>query len=331
MEGEGRDELKPAAQRYSIAFQLPRSTLTLPPMAHDHDHSGHHHHVHTHAGNERRTLLAAAITGLFMVAEVVGGILTGSLALLADAAHMFTDFAALSLAWFAFRVSRRPADARRTFGFDRVQVLVAFANGVTLGVIVVWIAIEAVGRLASPEDIEAGPMMVIAALGLVVNIIAFAILHGADRDNLNIRGAAAHVMGDILGSVAALVAAGVILWTGFLAIDTILSLAISALIAISVWRLMRDAGLILLEAAPPETDREAIRTDLMAHIDGVEDVHHIHVWSITQERPMITLHARLASSVGVDATVQAIKSRLEREHGLSHVTVEAEFGTCADQ
>ena len=295
-----------------------------------HDHGHHHHHAHTHAGNERRTLIAAAITGLFMIAEVIGGILTGSLALLADAAHMFTDFAALALAWFAFRLSRRPADARRTFGFDRIQVLVAFANGVTLGVIVVWIAIEAGGRLARPEDIEAGPMMVIATLGLLVNLVAFWILHGADRENLNIRGAAAHVMGDILGSIAAIVAAAVILLTGFTPIDTILSLAISALIAVSAYRLMRDAGFILLEAAPPDIDREHVRDDLLAHVEGVEDIHHMHVWSITQERPMITLHARLAAGAPVDATVRRIKLRLHETHGLAHVTVEAELGECAD-
>ena len=212
-----------------------------------------------------------------------------------------------------------------------MQVLVAFANGVTLGVLVVWIAIEAVGRLYSPEDIDAGPMAVIAGLGLLVNIAAFAILHGADRENLNIRGAAAHVMGDILGSIAALVAAGVILLTGFTPIDTILSLAISALIGVSAWRLMRDAGLILLEAAPSNIDREFIREDLMAAIEGVEDVHHIHVWSLTQERPMITLHARLAEGVAVDPAVKAIKTRLHDEHGLSHITVEAECGDCADQ
>lgn len=295
-------------------------------MSHDH----HHHHAHTHAGNEKRTLIAALITGLFMIAEVIGGILTGSLALLADAAHMFTDFAALGLAWFAFRLSRRPADARRTFGFDRIQILVAFANGVTLGVIVIWIAIEAIGRLARPGEIDAGPMAVIAALGLLVNLVAFWILHGADRENLNIRGAAAHVMGDILGSIAAIVAAAVILLTGFTPIDTILSLAISALIAVSAWRLMRDAGFILLEAAPTGIDREHVREDLIAHIEGVEDIHHIHVWSITQERPMMTLHARLAGSVQVDTAVRAIKARLHEVHGLAHVTVEAELGQCAD-
>ncbi|PWE16751.1 cation transporter [Marinicauda salina] len=288
-------------------------------MAHDHGH-GHHHHA-----NETRTLWAAGLTGAFMIAEVIGGILTGSLALLADAAHMFTDFAALGLAWAAFRISRRPADPKRTYGFDRLQVLVAFANGVTLAVLTAWIVAEALGRLAAPEPILAGPMAVVAALGLVVNIAAFAILHGADRDNLNIRGAAAHVMGDLLGSVAALAAAGVILQTGFTPIDSILSLGIAALIAISAARLIRDSGRILLEAAPEEVDPRAIRADLLEAIPGLDDVHHIHVWSITQERPMATLHARMHDPAEAPGIVSAIRERLHDAHGLSHVTVETEI------
>ena len=299
-------------------------------MAHDHSHDHSHGHAHpVDARNERRTLIAAAITGAFMVAEVVGGLLTGSLALLADAAHMFTDFAALTLAWAAFRLSRRPADAARTYGFDRMQVLVAFANGVTLAVLTVWIVIEAGALQTNPEPVEAGGMAVIAALGLGVNIAAFAVLHGADRDNLNIRGAAAHVMGDLLGSVAALVAAGVILVTGWTPIDPLLSLAIAALIAISAARLIRDAGRILLEAAPRELDTTAIRDDLAA-LEGVEDVHHVHVWSITEARPMATLHARIAEDADPADRVAAIKARLKTRFGLSHVTVEAEGRLCAD-
>jgi cobalt-zinc-cadmium efflux system protein len=221
--------------------------------SHGHDHDHHHGHGHAHpvdSRNERRTLIAAALTGGFMLAEVVGGILTGSLALLADAAHMLTDFAALFLAWAAFRLSRRPATPHRSYGYDRLQVLAAFANGVTLAVLVVWIAGEAVMRLLEPRSIEAEGMAVIAALGLAVNVAAFAVLHGADRDNLNIRGALAHVMGDMLGSVAALAAAGVIWWTGWTPIDPILSLLIAGLIGVSAWRLVRDAGRVLLEAAP---------------------------------------------------------------------------------
>ncbi|MGX6648630.1 cation diffusion facilitator family transporter [Maricaulaceae bacterium MS644] len=305
-------------------------------MAHDHDHShghgeAHHHHAAVSETNERRVLIAAVLTGGFMLVELMGGLITGSLALLADAAHMLTDFAALFLAWLAFRLSRRPADASRTYGFDRLQILAAFANAVTLIVLVIWIGAEAVMRLLDPEPVLASGMLVVAALGLAVNIAAFAVLHGADRENLNIRGALAHVMGDLLGSVAALIAAGVILATGWTPIDPLLSLLIACLIAVSAVRLLRDSGRVLLEAAPRGVDPEAIRADLMAQVAGVEDVHHLHVWCLTPERPMATLHVRVHETADVSETLSAVKRRLTQEFGLNHVTVEIETGVCADQ
>src|SRR5215468_2370549 len=201
---------------------------------HDHGpartHAGHGHaHGAVHANNERRMGLAALITGLFMFAEIAGGIAAGSLALLADAGHMLTDFASLSLAWFGFRLSRRPADWRRTYGFDRFQVLIAFANGLALFAIAAWIVYEAVSRLASPRPVEGGVMVIVAVAGLLVNIAAFALLHGADRENLNVRGAAVHVLGDLLGSVAALVAGAVILATRWTPIDPLLSILVAAI------------------------------------------------------------------------------------------------------
>ncbi len=305
-------------------------------MPHDHAHShahghGHHHHAHVHDGNARRTLIAAVLTGGFMIAEVIGGVITGSLALIADAGHMLTDFAALALAWWAFRLSRRPATAKRSFGLDRVQVLAAFANGVTLAAMTLWIAVEALMRLADPQPVDAGPMMAVAALGLGVNVVVFAILHGADRDNLNIRGAAAHVMGDLLGSVAAVLAGAVILTTGFTPIDPLLSLLIAGLIAVSAVRLMRDAGRILLEAAPESLDPDAIRDDLQAAVPGLCGVHHLHVWCLTEERVLATLHAQLEEAASADEVVRRIKQRLAERFGVGHVTVETERGTCADR
>ena len=301
------------------------------PERHDHAHGHHHHHHGVTSANERRALLAAALTGGFMLAELVGGLLTGSLALLADAAHMLTDFAALSLAWIAFRLSRRPADPRRSYGFDRLQILAAFANAVTLGVLAVWIAAEAVTRLLDPQPVAAAGMAAIAALGLAVNVAAFLILHGADRDNLNIQGALAHVMGDLLGSVAALLAAGVILLTGFLPADPLLSLGIAVLIAISAVRLVRASGRVLLEAAPEGLDPDAVRADLARVVPGVEDVHHLHVWCITPERPMATLHVRLASGTDSALAVAEVKARLAERWAVTHATVEAEFTRCADR
>jgi cobalt-zinc-cadmium efflux system protein len=274
--------------------------------------------------------LAALITGAFMFAEVAGGIAAGSLALLADAGHMLTDFASLALAWFGFRLSRHPADWKRTFGFDRFQVLVAFANGLALFAIAAWIVYEAAERLMTTPVVSGGIMVVVAMLGLLVNVAAFWLLRGADRDNLNVRGAAVHVLGDLFGSVAALVAGGVILATGWTPIDPLLSLVVAAIIVRSGWQVVAEAGHILLEGAPGELDTRAIGPDLVAHIKGVEGVHHVHVWSITQSRRMVTLHACIGEKQNSDKAVRNIKARLKERFGLDHATIEIERGVCAD-
>ena len=287
--------------------------------------------MHPHSNNERRIFWAAILIGSFMLAELFGGLISGSLALLADAGHMLTDFASLALAWFAFRLSRRPADWKRTYGFDRFQVVVAFINGVALVFVALWIFFEAADRLASPIPVLGGPVVAIAAIGLFVNLGAFWLLHGADRDNLNVQGAMFHVVGDLLGSVAALAAGAVILTTGWTPIDPILSVLVGLLILRSAWALVRDAGHILLEGAPKGIDTREIGADLVAEIAEVEGVHHIHAWSITQERRMITLHARIADGMPADAATAAIKARLRDRFGLSHATVEVERAACADE
>jgi cobalt-zinc-cadmium efflux system protein len=265
-----------------------------------------------------------------MFAEVAGGIAAGSLALLADAGHMLTDFASLALAWFGFRLSRRPADWKRTFGFDRFQVLVAFANGLALFAIAAWIVYEAAERLMTTPVVSGSIMVVVAVLGLLVNIAAFWLLRGADRDNLNVRGAAVHVLGDLFGSVAALVAGGVILATGWTPIDPLLSLVVAAIIVRSGWEVVAEAGHILLEGAPGELDTRAIAPDLVANVKGVEGVHHVHVWSITQSRRMVTLHACIGEKQNSDKAVRNIKARLKERFGLDHATIEIERGVCAD-
>jgi cobalt-zinc-cadmium efflux system protein len=294
---------------------------------------GSHSHDHGYsalANNERRMGLAALITGAFMFAEVAGGIAAGSLALLADAGHMLTDFASLALAWFGFRLSRRPADWKRTYGFDRFQVLVAFANGLALFAIAAWIVYEGIERLMTTPHVSGGIMVVVAVLGLLVNIAAFMLLQGADRDNLNIRSAAIHVLGDLLGSVAALIAGGVILLTGWTPIDPLLSIVVAAIIVRSGWRVVADAGHILLEGAPQEVDTRAIGPDLVANVTGLDSVHHLHVWSITQSRRMVTLHACIGETSDSDQLVKNIKARLESAFGLDHATIEIERGDCAD-
>jgi len=297
---------------------------------HQHDHS---HHGPGHVRNQQRIGWAALLTGGFMLAEVAGGIFSGSLALLADAGHMLTDAAALALAWLAFRVARRPHDSKRTYGFHRFQVLAAYTNGLTLLFIAIAIVYEAIHRLREPVAVLGGPMLAIAVLGLVVNIAAFLALHGAERDNLNVKGALLHVAGDLLGSAAAIIAALVILATGWTPIDPLLSALVALLILRSAWFLVRESGHILLEGAPRQLDVEAMRDDLAAAIPGVEDIHHVHAWSLTQERPMVTLHARIAETADAGEAARisaAIKAHLRAQYGLTHVTVEIEHAHCAD-
>jgi cobalt-zinc-cadmium efflux system protein len=294
---------------------------------HEHRHAGHHH---THTRNERRIGIAALLTGGFMIAEAIGGLLSGSLALLADAGHMLTDAASLALAWAAIHIARRPSDWQRTYGFHRFQVLAAFTNGLTLVFIAIAIVIEAGRRLMDPAPVLGGPMLAIAVIGLAVNVAAFIALHGAERDNLNVRGALLHVLGDLLGSAATIVAALVILWTGWTPIDPLLSVAVALLIVRSAWFVLRESGHILLEAAPRSLDVEAMRDDLVAAVGGVEDVHHVHVWSLTQDRPMVTLHVRIADPIRAFEIAHAIKARLRARHGIDHATIEVEHEDCAD-
>ena len=211
----------------------------------------HQHDPHPAADSVRRVRWALLLTATFMLVEVLGGLLSGSLALLADAGHMLTDTAALALAWLAFRVGEKPADAKRTFGYHRFQILAAFVNGLTFLAIVGWILIEAIRRLATPVEILAGPMLAVAIVGLIVNLLAFRILQGGDRENLNMRGAVLHVLGDLLGSAAAIAAAGVILMTGWTPIDPILSVLVAALVffgAVIDFRVHREQQPLWVEA-----------------------------------------------------------------------------------
>jgi len=297
---------------------------------HEHAHSHAHGHGHAHVANERSVALAAALTGVFMIAEVVGGLMSGSLALLADAGHMLTDFAALSLAWLGFRLTRRPADWRRTYGFDRFSVLVAFVNGIALFAIAAWIVAEAVQRIRAPVQVTGGLMLVVAAAGLIVNIVSFLILRTGNADNLNIRAAVLHVIGDLLGSVAAVVAALVILSTGWMPIDPLLSILVALIILRSAWRVVADSGHILLEGSPPGFDARAVKDDIRAALPYVLDVHHVHAWSISEERPMVTLHANVSENTKATDAVRDIKRMLAENFRITHATVEIEYGACGD-
>ena len=298
---------------------------------HDHDHAGHGHAGHVHGSTDKkRVLIAALLTGGFMFAEAAGGLLSGSLALLADAGHMLTDSVSLMLAWYAFHLAGQAATSRMTYGFHRVKTLVAYTNGIAVFAIGIWIVIEAFHRLYQPSPVLGGPMMVIAIIGLGVNIAAFLVLHGGDRESLNMRGAILHVLGDLLGSVAALTAAVVIITTGWMPIDPILSALVAVLLFRSAWALTRESGHLLLEGVPASLDRDGIARDIEGHVTGVTEVHHMHVWSMDGSKNMATLHACLSEGTDSERTVKAIKLRLAQRHGIQHATVEPEFGECAD-
>jgi len=292
---------------------------------HSHDHS----HDHARSG-ERRLLWAFAMTAGFMVAEVVGGIVSGSLALLADAGHMLTDAASLALAWGASRAARRPADPLRSYGYHRAQVLAALINGVALIGIVGWIIVEAVQRILAPAPVLGGLMLVVAALGLLVNVVAFALLHGGREHNLNIQGALLHVLGDLLGSVAAIAAAVVILWTGWTPIDPLLSLLVAALILRSAWALVRKSAHILLEGTPEWLDLEALRSELHDAVPAVRNVHHVHVWSLSPQRPLLTMHVDVEADADTNQVLGELKGVLQERFGIAHSTIQIECGACVD-
>ncbi|HYG87391.1 MAG TPA: cation diffusion facilitator family transporter [Azospirillum sp.] len=300
--------------------------------AHDHHHHGHHHaHAHPTADSERRLFLVMLLTATFMVAEVVGGLVSGSLALVADAGHMLGDVLSLFLAWLAFRVGRRPSDARRSFGYHRLQVLAAFVNGLTLVAICVWIVVEAARRLADPEPVMGGVMLGVAALGLLGNLIGFLVLHRGDRENLNVRGALLHVVGDLLGSVAAMAAAGVILITGWTPIDPILSVLVALLILRGAWDVVRRSAHILVEGTPTGLDMDELRATLHAAVPEVRDIHHVHVWSLTAERTLLTMHAVIEPGTDPDAVLAALNGTLRSRYGIGHATVQIETGPCPDR
>jgi cobalt-zinc-cadmium efflux system protein len=303
--------------------------------------TGHGHHAHTHSmtgphskkpgrdhvesleSSEHRLVWAMALTGAFLIAEVVGGVLSGSLALLADAGHMLTDLGALGLAHAGMRLGRRPADPQRSFGYRRLEVLAAFANGVVLLLLTLWIAVAAMRRLFDPIPVLGGPMLAIAVLGLAVNLGAFALLRAGSRHNIGIAGALVHVLGDLLGSVATIAAAAVILVTGWTPIDPILSLAVSALILKSGWSLLRRSGHILLEGTPEDIDPAEV-THAAATVAGVTAAHHVHVWSLTSGQRLATLHVRLAKgAIGSDA-LAAVRTMLQARFAIEHSTIEVD-------
>jgi cobalt-zinc-cadmium efflux system protein len=314
-------------------------------MTHHHVHrpGERHHHPHPHAqphahplGDRvgeasreldhatpvRRLRAALIVTAVFLVVEVVGGFLSNSLALLADAGHMLTDVAALALSLFVAWFSRQPASPAKTYGYLRWEVLAAFLNGATLLLISVWIVWEAALRLRTPEPLGSGLMLVVAIAGLIVNVIAARMLHAHGASSLNVRAAYLHVLGDLLGSVGTVAAAVIIRWTGWLAADPIASILMAALILRGAWRLVRESVDVLLESSPSHISLGSVRAQLEA-IPGVESVHDLHVWTVTSGLVAMSAHAIVRESDRHQHVLEHVHDAM-RLFGIDHVTVQLE-------
>ena len=315
-------------------------------MAHSHEHHGDHHHTgrgahpghgpghghgahsHAHDAGERRLFIALVILGTFTAVEAAGGYFANSIALLAEAAHMLADSASLGLAVVAIRWGRRPPDERRTYGHRRYQPLAAFMNGQALLLLTVWVVYEAVRRLRLLPQVNGEWMLAIALIGGMANFAALMALSGAR--SLNERGARAHVLSDLLGSGAATLAALLILVKGWTVVDPLLSLLVSALILRSAWALTRESADVLLQSVPPGFDVKHIEAELIGHVPGLVEVHHIHVWSMTGERPTITLHACVAPGAQGFGVPKLIYERLRERLHVEHTTVQIEEPDCCD-
>ena len=294
----------------------------------------HIHAGHTHAlGASPRALvqrtaqssklrIVLVMTAAFMVAEIVGGVLSNSLALLADAGHMFTDVGALALSMFAMRLAQRPPSRERTFGYVRLEILAALVNGAALLVISGLIAWEAWKRLNVPQEVDGPVMLTVAVVGLGVNVAGAFMRHSHSDSNLNMRGAYLHVLGDLLGSVGAIAAGLIILFTGWMPADPIISVFIALLILAGAWRLVREAAEVLLEMAPRHIDMEKVEEDL-ATLPELHDIHDLHVWTLTSGFVALSGHGVIDDPAHHQVVLDEIRTRIER-HGISHITFQLE-------
>jgi cation diffusion facilitator family transporter len=300
-------------------------------MGHDHG-AGHRHGAErgsgtAAAGHRRRLAVVLAATGSVFVLEVVGALVSGSLALLADAAHMATDALGIGMALTAVTLAQRPARGRRTFGLQRLEVLAAVANGLLLLGVGVYVVVEAVRRIGDPPDIHSGWMLGVALVGLVVNVGSLALLHAKQGESLNTRGAYLEVVGDALGSVAVIVAAVVIATTGWTGADVVASLAVGALVLPRAWSLLREALDVLLEAAPRGVDLDDVRVHVLG-VPGVLAVHDLHAWTITSGLPVLSAHVVVHDDVLAEGhggrVLDALSACLGGHFDLSHCTFQLE-------
>ena len=294
-------------------------------MGHDHPHGG----GGTRNADKRALGLAVGLTTLFTVAEVVGGLVTGSLALLADAAHMFSDSVSLGIALLALWLAGRPATAQRTFGFKRAEILAALFNGVTLVAVSIWIFYEAYQRLQDPPAILGGWVLAVAIVGLVVNLTAAGILTRSQAGSLNVSAAFRHVLADLAGSVGVIVAALIVLLTGWRYADPLVSVLIGLLVLASSWSILRDAGRILLEVAPPGLDAGQIGRR-MAATPGVREVHDLHVWTITSGFPALAAHVLVGDGDDCHGVRRQLERVLHDEFDIHHTTLQVDHETAGE-
>jgi cobalt-zinc-cadmium efflux system protein len=300
-------------------------------LAHHHDGGAPHSHSHHRAqGGRRRLSIVLALTAVYMLAEAIGGWISGSLALLADAGHMLTDVAALALALVAVWFSSRPATPNKTFGYYRMEILVALINGVVLILISLRIFYEAYERWHEPTVVRSGLMMVIASGGLVVNLICAWIVHGDHKDDLNMRGAWLHIMGDALGSVGAICAGALMSVYGWYAADPLFSCLIGVLIIWSSLHLIRESINVLLEGTPAHINLAAVEQAIL-QTKGVEDVHDLHVWTITSGREALSAHVIHLENISQPELLKELRLKLSDRFGLDHLTIQMETPDYEDE
>jgi cobalt-zinc-cadmium efflux system protein len=287
------------------------------------------HHRHTNE-SWRRLSVVLVLTTVYMFAEVVGALWTGSLALLADAGHMFTDVAALALALTAVWFGSRPATSRKTFGYYRLEIIAALVNGVALVVISIFIFYGAYGRWLEPPVIRSGPMIIVASGGLIINLVCAWILHARHEVDLNMRGAWLHVMGDALGSVAAILAGVCMSLFGWYSADAVFSVLISLLIIWGSVRLIRESTNVLLEGTPAHINLAAVE-DAILDTTGVADVHDLHVWTITSGRDALSAHVIHATSISQTDLLRELRAKLHDRFGVDHLTIQMETPDFEDE
>lgn len=287
----------------------------------DHEHGGGHDHARD--AGPRALVATLVLLGAYTVAEVVGGLATDSLALLADAGHMLTDVLSLALALVAIALARRPATPARSFGYRRAEIIAAFVNGLTLVAVGGWVAIEALRRLGDPPEVLAGWMLVVAVGGLVVNLVALGILARSGGETLNVQAALRHVLADVLGSVGAIGASLVILATGWTLADPLVSIAIALLILASAWGILRESGHVLIEGAPRGMDTASVEAAILA-VPGVVSVHDLHVWTITSGFDALAAHVLVGRDDDCHARRRDVERMLVERFGIRHTTLQVE-------